>query len=392
MEFARTEEHRLMRNAVQNMASDYDEMYWQKVCEEMLFPHQFHQELADGGWIGIPFPEEYGGQGLGLKEHVMVMNALSEVGAWIGVTGMVTGSVFGGLSVLYYGTDEQKQTYLPEIANGQNWALGVTEADAGLNTPNITTSAERKGDKYIINGQKMWTSGIAEADKLLLLVRTTDREEVESPYDGLTLFMIDDPQADSIEHSEIPMDIYFTERTYQVCIEDLHVPAENVLGEVGNGLRQSFDTLNAERITTAAQNWGAGMHTLQVAADYANERKIFSEPIGAHQAIQHPLADAYADLETARLAILKAAWQFDEDEGDIAEASNIANLQAGKAAFDAAEAAMTTLGGMSVSSEMGIAAAWEFIRHSRGVPVSEEMMRNYLGIHSLGLPRSYETS
>ena len=391
MEFARTEEHRLMCKAVQNLASDYDETYWKEIRKEMRFPHEFHQELADGGWIGIPFPEEYGGQGLGVAEHVMVMNALSEAGAWIGVTGMVTGSVFGGLSVLYHGTEEQKQEYLPAIANGQNWSLGVTEPDAGLNTPNITTSAKREGDEYVINGQKMWTSGIADADRFLVLARTTSREAVESPYDGLTLFMVDEPQGDGIDYSEIPLDIYFPERTYQVYIEDLRVPAENVLGEVGNGLRQSFDTLNAERITTGAQNWGAGMHTLQVATDYANEREVFSEPIGAHQAIQHPLADAYADLESARLSILKAAWQFDQDEGDIAEASNIANLQAGKAAFAAAEAAMTTLGGMSVSSEMGVAAAWEFIRHSRGIPVSEEMIRNYLGIHSLGLPRSYQS-
>jgi acyl-CoA dehydrogenase len=389
MDFGRTEEHRLMVSAVKDIASDFDEDYWREVRADNRMPLEFHERLAEGGWLGIPFPEEYGGQGMGLLEHVIVIEALAEAGAWIGANGMVTGTIFGGLSILAHGDEETRQEYLPAIADGQLWALGVTEPEAGLNTANITTFAERDGDEYVINGQKQWTSGMNHADQLLLLTRTTKKEDADSPYDGLTMFICD-PQDPAIEYSEIPLDIYFTEKTYQVHIDDLRVPESAILGEKGKGLRQIFATLNTERVTTAAQNWGAGLHTLNVASEHAKNRVVWSEPIGAHQAIQHPLADAYADLETARLAIEKAAWQYDHQEGDVGEASNIANLQAGKAAFAAAEAAMTTLGGMSASSEMGVAAAWEFIRHSRSVPVSEEMIRNYLGTHSLGLPRSYD--
>ncbi|GAB7011060.1 acyl-CoA dehydrogenase family protein [Halorubrum trueperi] len=389
MNFQLSDEQELMRDGIRKIAADYDQSYWQEIHEEQRFPTEIYDDLAEGGWLGIVFPEEYGGEGLGLLDLVLLMEALSEEGAWEAAVGFVTGTVFGGLSVLAHGTDEQKRKYLPPIAAGEEtWALGVTEPDAGLNTTNISTSAERDGEEFVINGQKQFISGLDEAERMLLLTRTTPMAECDDPREGLTMFIVD-PADDAIEYNEIPLDLYFPDRTFQVHITDLRVSEDQILGDEGNGMMQVFDTLNTERITTGAGALGAGLWCLDQAVNYANERVVWSEPIGAHQAIQHPLADAHADLETARLAVRKAAWQYDEGAGNVGEAANVANLQAGKAAWNAAEAAMTTFGGMSASAEIGIAAAWGFLRHSRTAPVTEEMIRNYLGQHVLGLPRSY---
>ncbi|GAB7011038.1 acyl-CoA dehydrogenase family protein [Halorubrum trueperi] len=202
------------------------------------------------------------------------------------------------------------------------------------------------------------------------------------------MFIVD-PDEDTVDYSEIPLDMYFPDRTYQVYINDLHITENRILGTLNKGLFEIFEGMNGERITAGAGMLGAGRWVLDKAVEYGNERTVWSAPIGSHQAIQHPLADAHADLTAARLALYQAAWQYDEKKDGIAETTNIANLQAGKAAWNAAEAAMTTFGGMSASAEIGISAAWSFIRHSRTAPVTEEMIRNYLGQHVLGLPRSY---
>lgn len=389
MDFEWDQDHDLIRQAITDITSDYSRDYWQTIREERKFPSEFYADLAEGGWLGVAFPQEYGGQDMGLLEMVLIVEALSEAGAWIGAVTFVGGPVFGGFSILEHGTEIQKEKYLPEIIDGNTtWGLGVTEANSGLNTTNITTFAKRDGDEFIINGEKQFISGLEHADKMLLLSRTTPKEDVDSPTDGITMFIVD-LDDDSVEYSEIPLDIYYPERTYQVHIDNLCISESRILGKEGSGLRQMFDTLNTERIVLGACTWGAGKSILKRAVEHARERSVWSQPIGSHQGIQHPLADAYADLETARLTLEKAAWQQDSQSGDGGEAANLANLQAGKSAFKAAEAAMTTFGGMSASSELGISAAWEFIRHARTVPVSEEMIWNYLATHSLDLPRSY---
>ncbi|WP_435079625.1 acyl-CoA dehydrogenase family protein [Halococcus sp. AFM35] len=389
MDFEWTQEHKLIRQAISDIAADYSRNYWQNVREERRFPAEFYDDLAEGDWLGVAFPEKYDGQDMGLLEMVLIIETLAESGAWIGAVTLVGGPVFGGFSILAHGTEEQKQRYLPKIINGNTtWGLGVTEANAGLNTTNLTTFAERNGNEFIINGEKQFISGLEHADKMLLLARTAHKEDVEMPADGITMFIVD-LNDNAIEYSEIPLDIYYPERTYQVHINSLRVSESQILGTEGDGLRQMFDTLNAERIVLGACTWGAGKSTLESAVEHAKEREVWSQAIGGHQAIQHPLADAHADLESARLALEKAAWQQSTQTGDVGEAANLANLQAGKSAFEAAEAAMTTFGGMSASAEIGISAAWEFIRHARTVPISEEMIWNYLGTHSLDLPRSY---
>lgn len=397
MEFAYSPEQELIRSSIADLAESFDEAYWREVRQTTRFPEAFHEALAEGGWLGILFDKEYGGQGMSMLDFVVVVETLAEHGAWIGATGLVTGTVFGGLSIQVHGTDDQREAYLPGIAAGDRWALGVTEADAGLNTMNITTWAERThestdvtrdGDEYVITGGKQWISGIDDAERLLLLTRTSPKDAGESPAEGMTMFVVD-PADSAIEYTEIPLDIWFTERTYEVHIDGLRVGEDAILGSEGEGFYQLFDTLNAERVATAGHVWGAGWHALQRAAEYAGERVVWGEPIGAHQSIQHPLADAYADLQTARLAIEKAAWQFDTGADGAGEMANVANLQAAKAAWAACEAATTTFGGSSASADLGIAAAAQFVRHSRIAPVSEQMIRNYLGVHALGLPRSY---
>ncbi|RQG88055.1 acyl-CoA dehydrogenase [Natrarchaeobius halalkaliphilus] len=389
MNFDWPQEYALIKQVIADIVEDYPDEYWRDVRAENRFPTELYQDLADGGWLGILFPERFDGQDMDLLALLAVVEALAEEGAWIGAVSLISGPVFGGLSVLEHGTEAQKERYLPSIVDGsERWALGVTEANAGLNTTNIQTKAERDGDEFVIEGGKQFISGVDHSHRMLLLARTTAKADVDSPADGITMFILD-LEDDAISYDEIDLDIYYPERTFEIQLDEVRVSEEDVLGTVDGGFQQLFDTLNTERIILGACSWGAGKTVLDAAVEQARERVVWSEPIGGHQAIQHPLADAYADLESARLVLRKAAWQQSNGRDGVGEAANLANLQAGKAAWSAAEASMTTFGGMSVASEMGVAAAWGFIRHARTVPVSEEMIRNYLGQHTLGLPKSY---
>ncbi|WP_458210633.1 acyl-CoA dehydrogenase family protein [Haladaptatus sp. NG-SE-30] len=390
MDFMLSEEHELMKSAVRDITENFDNAYWQDVHEARRPPTEVFDELAAGGWFGAPLPEEYGGQGLNLLDTCIIMEALCEGHCWETTFRFTMSTVFGGISLVENGTEEQKEEYIPRIARGEDvWALGMTEPDAGLNSSRISTSAKKDSDEYVIDGRKQWISGMDFADQLLLVARTTPLVEADSKFDGITMFIVD-PEAEGIEYSEIPLDIYYTEPTYDLFIEDLRVDQEQVLGEVGNGMCQIFGMLNVERITAGLSAWGAGREALDKAVQYAKDRKVWSEPIGAHQAIQHPLAESHAKMESARTQLRKAAWQYDNQVGDVGEASNIANYLACKAAWEACEASMTTHGGMSASSEMGISASWGVARHQRTGPVSEEMILNYIGQHVLDLPRSYE--
>ncbi|WP_128904762.1 acyl-CoA dehydrogenase family protein [Halorubrum amylolyticum] len=389
-EFEETEEERMIRNSVSSLMDEYEDDYWREIEEERGFPEEVWQDLADHGYVGIAIPEEYGGEGMGIKEMVTVMEEVGMNGGWSATVAFVLNPIFGGETLVAHGTEEQKEQWLPKIASGDaKWALGVTEPDAGLNTSNISTIAEKDGDGYVINGSKIWTSRVAEADRITLLARTLPPEDADSPTHGLSIFLVD-PDSDGIDYDEIPLDIYF-ERTYNLYLDDVRVHESQIVGTEHQGLYHIFDTLNTERITVAAAAVAAGYSALDQAADYANDREVFGVPIGSHQAIQHPLADAYAELETAKLMTHKAAWMYDNDKPsqEVGAAANSAKLQAGKAAWNACEAAMTTFGGMSASSEIGIAKLWSMVRHLRVAPVSEQMVRNYLAENELGLPRSY---
>jgi len=389
MDFGLTENQRELQNDTRELAAEYDDAYWREVRTDRRFPDEFYGSLADAGLLGIAVPKEYGGEGHGISELVLALESLGEAGAWIGAISVLAGPVFGGHSVLEHGSERQRERYLPSLVDGtETWALAVTEADAGLNTARISTTARREGDEFVIDGTKQFISGLDHADQMLLLARTTPLDEVNSPLEGLTLF-VTNPDADAVDYDEIPLDIYYPERTYEIEIEGLRVPETQVLGVVDQGLHHLLPTLNLERVAIGTCSWGAGRSSLDAAITRARDREVWSEPIGGHQAIQHPLADAHADLETARLALRKAAWCIDRTSKESGETANVANLKACESAWNACEAAMVTFGGTSVAAELGIAAAWGFVRHTRSVPVSEQMIRNFIGQHALDLPRSY---
>jgi len=379
----------MIQDAVKDIAENYDDSYWQEVHRSQRPPTELFDDLAKGGWFGAPLPEEYGGQDLGLLDTALILEALCEGHAWEATFRFTMSTVFGGITVTENGTKEQKDRYLPEIAEGKTvWALGMTEPDAGLNSARISTTAVKDGDEYVINGRKQWISGMDLADHLLLICRTAPLEDIDRKFDGLTMFIVD-PEAEGIEYSEIPLDLYYPEPTYDLFLDELRVHEDQVLGEVGKGMYQIFSMLNVERVTAALSGWGAGKEALDKAVQYAKDREVWSEPIGAHQAIAHPLAEAHARMEASRTMLRQAAWEYDQGVENIGETANVAKYLACQAAWEACEAAMSTHGGMSASEEMGIAAAWGVARHQRTGPVSEEMILNHLAQHSLGLPRSY---
>lgn len=386
--FEESEMERMIRSSVRDLMEQYDEEYWREIRSTGEFPEAAWNDLAEHGWLGVSIPEEYGGQGMGIRELAIVIEEVSAAGAWPLGLKFVLSPLFGGETLTAHGTAEQKEEWLPKIADGEaRWALGVTEPDAGLNTTNISTRAERDGDEYVVSGQKTWCSGAADADRITVLARTLPKEKADKPSHGFSVLLVD-PEDPNVDLNEIPLDGYFPDPTYTVHFDDVRVHESNLVGDEHEGLYQVFDTLNTERITTAACAAGTGRYALERASEYANDREVFDAPIGSHQAIQHPLADAYADIEAGALMNEKAAWLYDQGETAGTEA-NLANLLCCKAGWEACEAATTTFGGMSLSREMGITAMNSYVRHLRIAPVSEEMIRNYIAEQELGLPRSY---
>lgn len=390
-DFQQSDLEQMIRRSVEEFMTDYDEEYFFEKRMEQEHPTEYWRELAEHGWVGVTIPEDYGGQGLGIQQLVYVIEEVIANGAHLQPGDFVRTVVFGGETLKAHGTADQKEEWLPRIAAGEaQWALGLTEPDAGLNTANISTTAQRNGDEFVLDGRKIWTSGGAEADRITLLARTTPKKEADKPSNGLTLFLVD-PDAPGVEFEEIPIDLLDHGKTYNTYLDGVRVPAEAIVGEIDKGLYHVFNTLNSERITLAAQTVAVGYVALEMASEYAAEREVFDAPIGTHQAIQHPLADAYAELQAAELLTHKAAWLYDSnrEQPAIGSVANAANLQAGKAAWNACEAAMTTFGGMSASIELGLSKLWGDVRHLRSAPISEEMIRNYLAENQLNLPKSY---
>lgn len=388
VDFDRDETEKLIRSSIREITNGYGDDYWREVFLEKRFPEEFWNDLAEGGWLGTMIPEEYGGQGLGLQEMVAVVEEVAMAGGWPATTFLLRDPVMGAGTIVEHGSDEQKARWLPGFVEGEtNWATSITEPEAGLNTTNIDTFAEKDGEEYVIDGRKIWASGIEQADRFTLLARTKPKSEVDSPSHGLTMFVID-PSAEDVEYKPIETDVFSPQETHNLYLDGVRVHESQVIGEPHEGLRHIFDTLNSERVILAIDTVATGAYALEKASEYAREREVFDSPIGSHQAIQHPLADAHADLECAKLVIRKAAWLYDNNR-PAGTASNIANLKGGEAAWNACEAAMTTYGGMSASAELGISKIWGYVRHMRIAPVSEQMIRNYLAERALDLPRSY---
>lgn len=390
MDFDPTEQQEMMAAAVHELVSEnFGPEYWREKEYNNEFPTEYWEAMADGGWLGLMLPEEYGGQGLGALDLSLVIESICAAGA--GAAGSwyyLLTPVFGGLGIARHGTETQKERYLPGIVDGSlEFCMGLTEPDAGTNTLAIETRAEREGDEFVINGQKMWTSGADRADAMLLVTRTKPLAEVDRKTDGITLFIVDMP-AEGVEIERIHKLGYNYSNTFQVFIDDLRVHESQILGTLHAGWTDMHDTINVERIVNAAGAVGTGELVIDTAVEYANDREVFDQPIGAHQGIQFPLAKLKSRLETARVLNHKAAWQYDTGR-DYVSAMNMAKYEATETAFQAADQAMQTHGGVGYSRDYDVERWWRELRLLRIAPVTQQMALNYVGQHVLGLPRSY---
>ena len=383
-----TEDQQAIRHAIERLCEPFDDAYWLARDTDGVFPEGFVKAVIDGGWLGIAMPEEVGGSGLGITEAVIMMHAISRSGAGFSGASAVHTNIFGLNPIVVFGTEEQRQRWLPEIIAGRDRAcFAVTEPDAGLNTTAITTRAERVGNGYVISGKKVWTSTAQTANKMLILVRTTPREECAKPTQGISLFYTD------LDRNYV--DVRLIDKmgrkavdTNELFIDGLPVPQDDLIGEEGRGFYYLLHGLNPERMLLASENVGLGQAALAKAAQYAQERIVFDRPIGKNQGIAHPLAKDWMQLEAAFLMILKAAMLYDSGQECGAEA-NAAKYLSAEASFEACQNAVMTHGGYGYAKEFHVE---RYLRESlvgRIAPVSPQMILNYIAERVLGLPKSY---
>jgi acyl-CoA dehydrogenase len=388
MDFQLSEQQEAIREEVAKTCARFDDHYWLKRDTEGGFPQDFYAALAERGWLGICTPEEYGGSGLGITEATIMMRTIAESGAGMSGASAVHINVFGLNPVAVFGTDKQKRRMLPPMVEGREKAcFGVTEPNTGLNTRELRTRAARRGDRYVVNGQKVWISTAQVADKILLLARTTPIEEVQRRSEGLSLFYTDFDRGRITVH-EIPKMGRKAVDSNELFIEDFEIPVEDRIGEEGRGFAYILEGMNPERILIAAEAVGLGHCALARAVGYAQERRVFNRPIGQNQAIQHPLAKNWMELEAAWLMTLRAAWQYDQGL-PCGAAANAAKYLAGEAGFDACQRAVMTHGGFGYAKEFHVERYLREILIPRIAPVSPELVLCFIAEKVLGLPKSY---
>ena len=388
MDFALTSEQQAIRDAVLAICRRFDDAYWLKRDREGGFPHDFHAAFAGEGWLGICIPEEYGGSGLGVTEAAIMMRTIAESGAGMSGASAVHINVFGLNPVVVFATEEQKRRMLPGMIEGREKAcFAVTEPNTGLNTTQLKTRAVRKGDRYVVDGTKVWISTAQVADKILLLARTTPLEEVKRPTEGLSLFYTDLDRS-RIKVHEIEKMGRKAVDSNELFIESFEIPVGDRIGEEGRGFEYILHGMNPERILIAAEAVGLGMLALERAAAYARERIVFNRPIGQNQAIQHPLAKNWMELEAAWLMTLSAAWQYDQGR-PAGAAANAAKYLAGEAGFEACQQAVMTHGGFGYAKEFHVERYLREIMIPRIAPVSRELILSFIAEKVLGLPKSY---
>lgn len=388
MNFELDDEQVLIRESVFKLCADFKDDYWSQKDKDHEFPWDFYQAMADAGWLGIAIPETYGGSGRGITEASLVLEEVAASGAAMNGATSLHLSIFGMHPVVKYGSEDMKQKYLPRVAKGDlHVAFGVTEPDAGTDTTSITTSARLDGDNYIVKGRKVWTTKALQSEKVLLLVRTTDKEKTEKKTSGMTLLLAD-LQRDEVSISPIDKLGRNAVATCEVVYDDLPVVVTDRVGEEGKGFRYLLDGLNAERILIAAEALGIGRAAMNKAVEYANERVVFGRPIGKNQGIAFPLAEAKMRLDAAELMIRKASWLIDNGRICGAEA-NMAKWLAADAAFFAADRAVQTHGGFGYATEYHVERYWREARLMKIAPISQEMVQNFVSEHVLELPKSY---
>jgi acyl-CoA dehydrogenase len=383
-----SDEQQAIREAVLRLCEGFDAAYWREVDESGQFPEAFVAAMAQAGWLGVAMPTELGGAGLGLTEAAIVMQAVAESGAGFSGASAMHLNIFGLMPVVKFGTDEQRKRAIPRIISGEDkTCFAVTEPDAGLDTTSLKTRAVRTNDGYVISGRKMWTTNAQRATKMLIIARTTPKEEVKRPTEGLSLFYTDFDRS-RITATPIPKMGRKAVESNAVFIDDLHVPAEDLVGEEGRGFYYLLEGLNPERVLIGAEAVGLGRAALKRAATYAKERVVFGRPIGQNQGVAHPLAKAWAELEAANLMAFKAAALHDAGRDCGAEA-NAAKYLGGEAGFNACEAAVLAHGGMGYAKEFDVERYFREAMIARIAPVSREMILNYIAERVLGLPKSY---
>jgi acyl-CoA dehydrogenase len=388
MDFAFSDDQIALRSAIEKLCAGFDAEYWLRKDADGGFPTDFHQAFARDGWLGIAMPEQYGGAGLGITEAALMMHTVAASGAGMSGASALHMNIFGLNPVVVFGTDAQKQRWLPPLIAGTDKAcFCVTEPNIGLNTTRLKTKAEKYDDHYVVSGQKIWISTAQVTNKMLLLARTTPLEQAGKPSQGLSLFYTDfDRQF--VEAHEIPKMGRKAVDSNQVFIDGLKVPVADRIGEEGRGFEYILHGMNPERILIAAEAVGLGQVALKRAAEYAKERIVFDRPIGQNQAIQHPLAQRWIELEAANLLVFKAASLYDAGKPCGAE-SNAAKYYAGEVGFKACETAVMTMGGMGYAKEFHVERYLREAFIPRIAPVSPHLILCFIAEKVLGMPKSY---
>jgi len=379
--------HQSIRDGVRAVVQQFDSRYWQEVDEARAFPEAFVTALTEAGWLGALIPEEYGGSGLSLTEASVIMEEINRAG---GNSGACHGQMYVMGCVLRHGSEDQKKRILPAIAAGKlrMQSMAVTEPTTGSDTTRLKTFAELKGDRYVVNGQKVWTSRVQHSDYLLLLARTTPIAEVKKRSEGLSVFLVDLREAIGKGIELRPIRNMVNHETNELFIDNLEIPVENRIGEEGKGLKYILDGLNAERILIAAECIGDGYWFVEKASRYASDRVVFERPIGKNQGVQFPIAKSYASVEAASLMRYRAAELFDSGEPCGAEA-NMSKLFAADASWEAANACLQTHGGFGFAAEYDVERKFRETRLYQVAPISTNMILSYIAEHVLGMPRSY---
>lgn len=388
MDFALSANQEAIREAVAKICARFDDAYWLERDRHGAFPTDFHQTMAAAGWLGICIPETYGGSGLGMIEAAIMMRTVAESGAGMSGASAIHMNVFGLNPVVVFGTDEQRQRMLPGIVEGcERACFAVTEPNTGLNTTQLKTRAVRRGDRYVVDGQKVWISTAQVAEKILLLARTTPLEEVKSPTHGLSLFYTDFDRAQIAVHEIEKMGRKAVDSN-ELFFSGFEIPVDDRIGEEGRGFDYILHGMNPERILIAAEAVGLGKLALQRAASYASGRIVFNRPIGQNQAIQHPLAQNWMELEAAWLMVLQAAWQYDQGMA-CGPSANAAKYLAAEAGYAACEQAVMTHGGFGYAREYHVERYFRESLIPRIAPVSRELILSFIAEKVLGLPKSY---
>jgi acyl-CoA dehydrogenase len=387
MMFGLTDDQSAIVEALSKLMSGFSDEYWLTKDREGGFPEDFYQCVKEDGWLGIALPEQYGGSGMGVTEAVLMMHTIAKSTGGMAAASSIHMNIFGPKSIAAFGSDDQKKRWLPGLINGDfKMCFGVTEPNVGLDTTRLKVKAERKGAKYIVSGQKIWTSTAQVAEKIMLLARTSPRDDAK-PTEGLSLFFTDlDRSSTTIK--EIDKMGRKAVDSNEVFFDQMEVPAEDRIGEEGRGFRYILQSLNPERLLIGAEAIGLGQEALNRATAYVKDRVVFERPIGQNQAIQHPLAVNWAELEAAFLMVMKGAWLFDKGKSCGVEA-NAAKYLAAEAGFDACKQAVSSHGGMGYAKEFHVERLLREVMIPYLAPVSQQMALNFIAEKELQLPRSY---